>query len=906
MRDRPTQDLPRRRLLARCFEAHARVVRLIARPGWGKTTFARQVGAAYGPFDVIECSETMSAADLEERVTQSFGCGAVCVVVDSVECLAGVPDGFARLRALLDEQSPQRQFVVASRIEIPAGTGRAVSPHDVLTLRASDLAFDAAEVREVFAGSSVPEPLLQRVIELALGWPIAIFLFARLAREGKLAEAVADLSHPLLDDLFEYGERVTIVAWTPEERVGFAAAVAIPNATFDEIEDAVGEAPRRAVEAFATRTGWPVRAPDGRLSVPELPAEAIRRYLRADIERARDAAIRRAVASGARLRAAQIRFADGDYAGAVAEMEALGVPPADPAPSPSYTALAKSLPPAALLRSRNVLVSVLAERETQANPYPLWEAVEKFTPTLQRDSDPELVAGNRAAYAVLLRMIERPREARVVIEKALVLGDPSPERTALLTANLAAVVAIAGDIDTADALLAQAGVPHEGPTLFPVERFEVELMGERLRGDPARRRAACERNVDEARFAGPAAHGHALRLLAANAWLDGDDATAVAALDTRNRLVEALPWERRRIGASLPSLDAQLHRLDRWTCLWYTSSALIEDDPDTARRFVQVALDALAEIGAPLFDAIAALVAAALPGDDGPALIARARADAATIGEPAFTAAVEAIAEERYRDADSLTPLARRIESSRAMRTSSTRVCVLDGRVLSASEPLALRGRELELVVLLGLERRPLTREAIVSRLWPDVAADEANAALRTAVYRLRKQLRDPAAVASTAAGYRLAETIPVDLLEAEQFVAGARRLGALSDRERARLSALLERLSAGLPTVYARWDWFAPYEQRTRDLLHDAGIALAEDDLRRGDTDAALARAETLLRADALDEPANEIAIRAHVASGRKSEALRRYRRYRDALRREYGVAPDAELSRLLDERTT
>jgi DNA-binding SARP family transcriptional activator len=215
---------------------------------------------------------------------------------------------------------------------------------------------------------------------------------------------------------------------------------------------------------------------------------------------------------------------------------------------------------------------------------------------------------------------------------------------------------------------------------------------------------------------------------------------------------------------------------------------------------------------------------------------------------------------------------------------------------------LPLRERELELVVALALERRQLTREALVSRLWPDVAHDEATAALRTAVYRLRKQLRNPVAVVSTAAGYRLAETIPVDLLEAEQFVAGARRLGALSDRERARLTSLLDRLSDGLPAVYARWDWFAPYEQRTRDLLHDVGIALAEDDLRRGDTAGALARAETLLRADALDEPANEITIRAHVAAGRKSEALRRYRRYRDALQREYGVAPDAELSSLLE----
>ena len=879
------------------------MVRLFARPGWGKTTFARQIAAAYGEFAVADCHDVTSAAELDARFAHALEHGRECVVVDSAECLAAVPGGLERLRRLLDEHGAHRRFVVASRVEMPVGAGRGVAPHDVLTLRAGDLAFTAAEIREVLAGSAVDEALLQRVVAVSLGWPIAVFLLARLAREGRLAEALADFSLPLFDELFEYMQRETLATWTADERAGIAAAVAIPHATVGEIADAVGEGPASAVDAFASRNGLSVSV-DGRFAVPEIAAAAVRRFLRPELERARDAALRGAVASGARLRAAQIRFADGDYDGAVAEMEALGVPPADPAPSPSYTALAKALPPAALLRSRNVLVSVLADRETQANPYPLWLVVERFSPTLQRDSDPELVAGNRAAYAVLLRMLERPREARVVLEKALALGDPSPERTAYLTANLAAVVAIAGDVDAADALLARAGVPLEGPTRFPVERFEVEVMRNRLRGDAAQRRAAFERNVDEARFAGPGAHGNALRFLAGGAWLDGDDAAALAAIESRNRVVEAQPWERRRTGAAPPPLDAPIAYYDRGLCLWYTSVALTEDDPDTARRFVQVALDGFAQIGVPYLDAIAALVAAALPGEDAPALSARARADAATIGEPAFTAAVDAIAEERFADAGMLLPLARRIASSRALRTSNTRVCILEGLVMSGPEALPLRERELELVVALALERRALTREALVGRLWPDVAADEANAALRTAVYRLRKQLRDPGAVVSTAAGYRLAATIPVDLLEAEQFVVGAARLGALSDRERARLTSMLDRLSDGLPTVYARWEWFAPYEQRTRDLLHDAGVALAEDDLRRGDTAAALARAETLLRADALDEPANEIAIRAHVAAGRKSEALRRFRRYRDALQREYGVAPDAELSSLLEAR--
>ncbi|HEY6236369.1 MAG TPA: BTAD domain-containing putative transcriptional regulator, partial [Candidatus Elarobacter sp.] len=332
------------------------------------------------------------------------------------------------------------------------------------------------------------------------------------------------------------------------------------------------------------------------------------------------------------------------------------------------------------------------------------------------------------------------------------------------------------------------------------------------------------------------------------------------------------------------------------------SAALVEDDADTARRFIEVALDALESIGAPYFDAVVSLVAASLRDVDAAALTARARAGAAAIGDGTFTAAVEAIAARRYRDAGVLLPLARRIESSRVTRASMIRVCILEGHVVNGAQPLPLRERELELVVALALDRRPLTREALVARLWPDNSPDEANAALRTAVYRLRKQLRDPGAVVSSGAGYRLAATIPVDVLEAEQFVAGVRRLGGLSERERVRLITVLERLSHGVPTIYARWEWFAPYERRMRDLLHNVGIALAEDDLRSGDAPAALARAELLLRADALDESANEIAIRAHVAAGRKSEALRRYRGYRDALRREYGFEPDAQLTRLLE----
>ncbi len=222
-------------------------MRLIARPGWGKTTFARQLGAAYGDFVVVDCREVTTATIFDEFIEKARVRDTDCVVVDFAERLADVSGAIDVLRRLVDEQAKLRRFVLASRIELPVGAGRAVAPHDVLTLRAGDLAFDAAEIREVFSSLAVTEAMLERVVALSLGWPIAIYLFARLAREGRLADALADLSHPSLDDMFEYGVRETFPSLTQAQRSGIAAAVAIPDATLDDIEDAAGEDARLAV-----------------------------------------------------------------------------------------------------------------------------------------------------------------------------------------------------------------------------------------------------------------------------------------------------------------------------------------------------------------------------------------------------------------------------------------------------------------------------------------------------------------------------------------------------------------------------------------------------------------------------------------------------------------------------------
>ena len=77
--------------------------------------------------------------------------------------------------------------------------------------------------------------------------------------------------------------------------------------------------------------------------------------------------------------------------------------------------------------------------------------------------------------------------------------------------------------------------------------------------------------------------------------------------------------------------------------------------------------------------------------------------------------------------------------------------------------------------------------------------------------------------------------------------------------------------------------------------------MLLGEDALGGESPEEAVAVADGLLRIEPLDEPVVELAIRGLLAAGRRSEAVRRARRYADDLARELGGEPASELLRSL-----
>jgi DNA-binding SARP family transcriptional activator len=230
----------------------------------------------------------------------------------------------------------------------------------------------------------------------------------------------------------------------------------------------------------------------------------------------------------------------------------------------------------------------------------------------------------------------------------------------------------------------------------------------------------------------------------------------------------------------------------------------------------------------------------------------------------------------------------RTIQKSRGV---ALRVQLL-GRIevaLGDGTPVRLSGRHAQaLFALLVLCRRPRSRDALATDLWPD-ADGASSAALRQALWLVRN--------AFTGAGIA-AESI----LEVETDTIGLRPDAQVElDIERFEACARSDECSTELAVDLYRGDLaeglghecFAAERERLSDMYEDALAAVADKRLREGSLVAARAAAERLLARDPLREEAHAVIIAVHGLIGSRSQAVRQYRRLRAVLGRELGVEP-------------
>ena len=228
------------------------------------------------------------------------------------------------------------------------------------------------------------------------------------------------------------------------------------------------------------------------------------------------------------------------------------------------------------------------------------------------------------------------------------------------------------------------------------------------------------------------------------------------------------------------------------------------------------------------------------------------------------------------------------------------RIEVLTGRALVAGTEIVLCPAHRLLVCALARCRHPVPREQLQALIWPDDEPARAANLLNIALHRLRKRLGD-AVVVQSPDGYRLGETVGLDLWEVEALAAQLRGSRAPDLATAARWLPVARRVCCGCARGACDPEFVGVLERRMHTAARDVTDRLALHALAQRRPELALDLVRVTIAFDGCDEEAREIAIRAHLMAGDRAAAIREYRDYTRALSADLGLAPSFSLGSLV-----
>jgi DNA-binding SARP family transcriptional activator/TolB-like protein len=195
---------------------------------------------------------------------------------------------------------------------------------------------------------------------------------------------------------------------------------------------------------------------------------------------------------------------------------------------------------------------------------------------------------------------------------------------------------------------------------------------------------------------------------------------------------------------------------------------------------------------------------------------------------------------------------------------------------------------------------RAISRERLSDLLWPYQGSEQARHSLRNCLLELRKALGEATKrhLVAEFANCRLQE-VDTDLNRFEQLSRSHNRSDLFAAAELYRGEFLADFVIDSEPFQ----EWLAGERDRTLDLICGVLQRLTEMEDEAGEHEAAIRSARRLASLDPLSEIGQRALIRAYARAGRRPEALRQYRTCAEILKRELGVAPDAETQALANE---
>jgi DNA-binding SARP family transcriptional activator len=226
---------------------------------------------------------------------------------------------------------------------------------------------------------------------------------------------------------------------------------------------------------------------------------------------------------------------------------------------------------------------------------------------------------------------------------------------------------------------------------------------------------------------------------------------------------------------------------------------------------------------------------------------------------------------------------------------ASVRVSLMGGFAVALGDrSINLPATAQRVVMFLALHPKPLQRAHVSGTLWPNSSEEHAAASLRSALWRLhRLELH---IVDTTGDRIRLASDVRVDF---QEVIATSRRLidsGGHTEDTDLTVIGTAEDL---LPDVYD--DWLLLERERFRQLRIHALEALCDRFTAASRFAEAVDAGLAALVIEPTRESAHRFLIKAHLAEGNPSDAVRQYRTYLQVAARELGISPSPAIQALV-----
>ncbi|TVP42490.1 MAG: hypothetical protein EA350_15515 [Gemmatimonadales bacterium] len=211
--------------------------------------------------------------------------------------------------------------------------------------------------------------------------------------------------------------------------------------------------------------------------------------------------------------------------------------------------------------------------------------------------------------------------------------------------------------------------------------------------------------------------------------------------------------------------------------------------------------------------------------------------------------------------------------------------------------------RPREVLVLLLLNPRGVTRQEIGDAIWPDSTSSQVKNSYHVTLHHLRKRLGDPSLVVLEGERYRLVRERGIEW-DAEIFEEEMRQfLRARDAVDPVRLEASLARYRGLLLDGAGGGRWLEDARDHYRRLHVDGLVLLARTREAAGDPAGALDAWGRVVAADELNEEGHRGLMRAWAGNGSRDRALQHFTRLRTLLRETLEADPEASTVRLHQE---